>query len=138
MNADYNVAVHALVLMAHRGTGLSSDELARNICTNAARVRKVMAPLRAAGIVGSREGRDGGYHLARPARQITLAQVAQALDVRFISCEWSSGDTDMDCVIASGMAGAMDEVYDELNMLCRQRLDGRTIAELEQKVAKTV
>lgn len=138
MNGDYNAAVHALVLLAHCKTPLASDELASNICTNAARVRKIMAPLRRAGLVKAREGREGGYRLAQSADLITLAQVAQALGVRFVSCSWSSGDTDMECVVASGMADAMDEIYDELDALCKKRLKSTTIADVERQIASTV
>lgn len=131
MTGDFNVAVHALVLLAHRGTPLPSDALAQSICTNPARVRKVMARLCAAGLVKAREGRDGGYHLERPAQDVSLADVARALDTRFVSCSWSSGDVDMNCVVASGMASTMEQVYDELDALCLERLENKTIAQLE-------
>ena len=56
MKSDFSVAVHALVYLSVKGCTLSSDALADNICTNAARVRKVMARLKKAGLVGAREG----------------------------------------------------------------------------------
>ena len=43
MNSDFCVAVHGMVYLYHKKCQLSSDELADNICTNPARVRKVMA-----------------------------------------------------------------------------------------------
>ena len=51
MNSDFIVAVHALVYLNHKADIVSSEALAKNICTNAARVRKVMAPLKRAGFV---------------------------------------------------------------------------------------
>ena len=42
MTSDYCVAVHALVYLNHKAKVLSSEELAENICTNPARVRKVI------------------------------------------------------------------------------------------------
>ena len=56
MNSDFIVAVHALVYLNHKADIVSSEALAKNICTNAARVRKVMAPLKRAGFVTTREG----------------------------------------------------------------------------------
>lgn len=44
MTSEFNVAVHALVYLSHRGGTLSSEELAQNICTNAARVPKRCSP----------------------------------------------------------------------------------------------
>ena len=44
MTSEFAIAVHALVFLNHKGETLSSDALADNVCTNPARVRKVMAP----------------------------------------------------------------------------------------------
>ena len=54
MNGLFCVAVHALIYLDKRGCLLSSEELAANICTNPARVRKVMAKLKKAGLVTTR------------------------------------------------------------------------------------
>ena len=48
MTAEFTVAVHALVYLHHRGGWLSSEELAQNVCTNPARIRKIMAKLKKA------------------------------------------------------------------------------------------
>ena len=34
--------------------------------------------------------------------------VADALETRFVSTSWKSGNPDMDCLVASGMAGLLD------------------------------
>ena len=46
MTSEFSVAVHALVFLNHKGTTYSSEGLAENICTNPARIRKVMAKLK--------------------------------------------------------------------------------------------
>lgn len=71
MNSDFIVAVHALVYLNHKADIVSSEALAKNICTNAARVRKVMAPLKRAGFVTTREGNVGGYRFAGDASAST-------------------------------------------------------------------
>lgn len=48
MNSAFCVAVHALICLNRRQEQLSSEELARSICTNPARVRKIMAGLKRA------------------------------------------------------------------------------------------
>jgi Rrf2 family protein len=40
----------------------------------------ILAALRRAGVVNSRRGADGGYWLARPAKEITVADVVRAVD----------------------------------------------------------
>ena len=61
MNSDFSLAVHALVLLHRKGGVQSSEALAQNICTNPVRVRRVLAKLKRAGWVATREGSEGGY-----------------------------------------------------------------------------
>ena len=55
MDSSFNLAIHALVCLSHSGRSLSSEALAENICTNPTRVRRVMAGLKKAGMVETRE-----------------------------------------------------------------------------------
>ena len=113
---------------------LSSEELAENICTNPARVRKVMAKLKKAGFVKTKEGSEGGYLFDQDEDRVTLDQIAQALEIRFVDTAWKSGDTDMKCLVASGMAGLMDEIFDDLNEQCRKRMKEITIGTLDHRI----
>ena len=76
MTSEFSIAAHALVYLYHKDTTLSSEQLAENICTNPARVRKVMAQLKRAGLVATKEGIDGGY-LLRGGGQIRRLLLAQ-------------------------------------------------------------
>lgn len=134
MTSDFCVAVHALVYCNHKARKLSSEELAENICTNPARVRKVMVAMKKAGLIQTKEGIDGGYQFTRDPGEVTLAAVASALNVRFVSTSWRSGDADMDCLIAAGMADLMDSIYTELDSLCKKRLATITIRDLDEKI----
>ena len=134
MTSEYCGAGQALVYLNHKAKVLSSEELAENICTNPARVRKVMAKLKKAGFVKTKEGSEGGYLFDQDADQVTLDQIAQALEIRFVDTAWKSGDTDMKCLVASGMAGLMDEIFDDLNEQCRKRLKEITIGTLDHRI----
>lgn len=134
MNSEFSVAVHTLVFLNHMGTTLSSEELAKNVCTNPARIRKIMAKLKKAGLVDTKEGIDGGYHFILDPAAVTLRQIGEALDMRFVSANWQSGDTDMKCLIASGMAAIMDDIYGQLDELCRTHLDSITIQKIEDHI----
>ena len=61
MTSEFGIAVHAMVFLHHKGDMVSSEVLAENICTNPARVRKVLAQLKRAGLVETHEGAVGGY-----------------------------------------------------------------------------
>ena len=51
MTSEFAIAVHALVFLEHKGIVISSEELAKNVCTNPARIRKVMAKLKRADLI---------------------------------------------------------------------------------------
>lgn len=136
MTSEFNVAVHALTCLNHKNRTMSSEELAENICTNAARVRKVMAMLKKGGLVATKEGIDGGYSIAAPADQITLGQISDATNACFVSASWRSGDIKKECLIASGMGKIMEDIYGDLNQLCKERLCHITVADIDKKIFK--
>jgi len=127
MNGDHSLAVHALVYLDHRATHLPSQILAENICTNAARVRKVMRPLASAGLIATKEGAEGGYALARPAAEITLRAVAEATGTTFVKVNWTPGDVHEDCLVSSSMGAVMNDIYAGLNRTCLEQLEHTTI-----------
>jgi Rrf2 family protein len=136
MTSEFAVAVHGVVYLNQRKTTTSSEELASNVCTNPARIRKVMAKLKKAGIIETKEGLEGGYHLVQDPSSISLKQICDALDVSFVSSSWKSGDENLPCMIASGMSGVMDEMYSELNELCRSRMEQITIKDIQEKLIR--
>lgn len=138
MTSEFTVAVHSLVYLYHHdGQVYSSEALAGNVCTNPARIRKVMAKLKKCGFVETKEGKEGGYCAERDSAKITLCAVAEALSVRFVAVAWKSGNPEMSCLIASGMRDAMDEVCEELNELCYERLGQITIEDIDKKLVNS-
>lgn len=132
MTGEFNIAVHALVYLLHTKKQMTSEALANNICTNAARVRKVLSKLKKFGFIETKEGIDGGYLLPEYASQITLRQVCEALSISFVTVNWKSGDLDKKCLISSGMAGVMDDLYSQMDGICKQYLEGITLAYVEK------
>lgn len=132
MNSTLIVAIHAMVFLHHKGVTVSSEALAENICTHPARVRQVMAKLKKAGLVEACEGGFKGGYAYQKTKQVTLGQIAQALDAKFAETSWRSGDAEMDCQVASGMAGYIDGLYAEINKRCREYLDTITVADVER------
>ncbi len=137
MTSEFAIAVHALVYLNHKGETVSSEALAENICTNPARVRKVMAKLKKAGLVATKEGVDGGYHFIKAPAEVTLRRIDEAVDVRLVSACWKPGDREKACLVASGMGDIMDDIYSDLDELCRRRLGEITIADIDRKIFGT-
>lgn len=134
VTSEFTIAVHALVFLNHKAAVYSSEGLANNVCTNAARIRKVMAKLKKADLVKTKEGVDGGYMFHRDSKDVNLAMIADALQTPFVTVSWKSGNPHLSCLISSGMAGVMDELYGDLDQCCRERLSHITIADLDKKI----
>lgn len=129
------MAVHGMVYLLYTGRTTSSRELAANICTNPARVRKVMAELGRAGLVRAREGRgSSGYSAAPGSGSVTLAQVMDALGGTAVPAAWRTGDLDRNCLISSGVGDLMDGICRDLNALCHARLEQITIGEVSDRI----
>jgi Rrf2 family protein len=77
--ADY--AIRAAVELAVAGDGpTKGDRIAQAQSIPSNFLENILVDLRNAGLVASRRGADGGYWLARPAAEISLADVIRAVD----------------------------------------------------------
>jgi Rrf2 family protein len=77
--ADY--AIRAAVELAAAGEGpIKGDHIAQAQHIPGNFLENILADLRNAGLVSSRRGAEGGYWLARPADEISLADVIRAVD----------------------------------------------------------
>lgn len=134
MTGEFAIAVHALVFLNRRGETVNSETLADNVCTHPARLRGVMAKLKKAGLVDTKEGMEGGYAFRKDPAQVTLRQICDALNVKLVSASWRSGSVDKPCMISSGMADVMDNLYSQMDALGREYLSHITIADIDRQI----
>lgn len=78
--AKVDYGLRALLSLAAAGVPQTAEELAADQELPVRFLGAILADLRRAGLVASQRGADGGYRLARPPAQITLAEVFRALD----------------------------------------------------------
>src|SRR5256885_11179792 len=95
--AEYGVRV--MVELARRGADgkggcVSLTEIAEGDELPLAYLEHLAARLRKAGLVESRRGVRGGYLLARPAAEITMAEVVEALEGSIAPIECISAGAD--------------------------------------------
>src|SRR5467141_3852239 len=102
--AEYGVRV--MVELARRagedragGDPISLAEIAAHDGLPLAYLEHLVARLRKAGLVDSRRGSHGGYLLARPASEITMAEVVEALEgsIAPIECISEASDGSIVC-----------------------------------------
>lgn len=83
-NCRFAFGTHVMsVLALHREGPCSSEALARTVNTNAVVIRRLLLDLKDAGLIETQRGPGGGAILARPASEITLAQIFEATSGEF-------------------------------------------------------
>ncbi|MFD0794397.1 Rrf2 family transcriptional regulator [Mucilaginibacter litoreus] len=75
MNGRFSIAMHIMTLLCADDKLLSSDYMAGSINVNPVLVRKELSNLIKHNLITSRLGKNGGYTLAKPAKDITLASI---------------------------------------------------------------
>jgi Rrf2 family protein len=83
VSAKTDYALRAAVELAaaqHGGAPVKGERLATSQSIPLRFLENILLQLRHAGLVDSRRGAEGGYRLARPAAEITLADVIRAID----------------------------------------------------------
>lgn len=114
MNSEFSIAVHSLVLLAHRSDHMATSEMiASNVCTHPARVRKVMSILKKHGLVSTKEGSGGGYMLSCDPETTHLAHIYRVVSAGSLKPSWCSGDPETGCMIASNVQQVMDGLFQE-------------------------
>src|SRR5665647_3014994 len=77
--ADY--AVRAAVELAAAGDGpVKGEHIATTQGISLKFLENILSELRVAGIVCSRRGAEGGYWLAKPAKEVSVADVMRAVE----------------------------------------------------------
>jgi Rrf2 family protein len=81
LSARSDYALRAAIELAAAGPGhVTADHLARTQAMPSKFLEAILTQLRRAGLVRSQRGPDGGFWLARPAREISLADIIRAID----------------------------------------------------------
>ncbi len=130
--AEYGVRV--MVELARRAGGepIPLAEIAAHDGLPLAYLEHLVARLRKAGLVDSRRGSRGGYLLARPAEQTTMAEVVAALEgsIAPIECISEAADGSIVCTRESGRAGSQAHVCP--TKLLWTRVRGSIVATLRE------
>ena len=89
-------------------------------------LENILLELRRSGIVASQRGAEGGYWLAKPAAEVTVADVIRAVEGPIATVRGSRPED----VEYTGAATALREVWIELRTSMRSVLETTTLADL--------
>jgi Rrf2 family protein len=123
--ADY--AVRAAVELAAAGDEpITAETVAERQDIPVQFLQKIFHEMRRARLVSSQRGRDGGHRLARPADEISVADVLRAVEGPLAAVR----GTPPESVSYNGAAQPLQEVWIALRTNMRTVLEGVTLADL--------
>jgi len=123
--ADY--AIRAAVELAAAGPGpVKGDRIAAAQAIPPNFLENILADLRNAGLIVSKRGAEGGYWLARPADEITLADVIRAVDGPLANVRGLRSEQ----VTYEGSAERLRDVWVAVRASLRAVLEQVTLADL--------
>ncbi|HLL49725.1 MAG TPA: Rrf2 family transcriptional regulator [Thermomicrobiales bacterium] len=126
-------AVHALVLLAKSPGSATSSFLAGSVNIHATCLRKVMAPLARAGLVRACQGREGGYRLARPAAEMSLAEIYEAV-VSEPLLRPNPAAVNPRCPISVAMGPALAAIAADAEARFQEALARRSLADVANQI----
>jgi Rrf2 family protein len=124
---DYALRAAVELAAAHgNGTPVKGERLATTQSIPLRFLENILLQLRHAGIVESRRGAEGGYRLARPASEISLADVIRAIDGPLAGVRDSAPEE----VSYEGAAASLRDVWVALRASMRTVLEATTLADV--------
>ncbi|MGC5051984.1 RrF2 family transcriptional regulator [Micromonospora sp. DT48] len=120
------VAELASVTGAGRGRPVTADQIARAQQIPPKFLESILLQLRRGGVVQAQRGPEGGYWLARPAEEISLAEVIRVIDGPLAHIRGQRPEN----LGYEGAARALQEVWIALRASERQILELVTVADV--------
>jgi Rrf2 family protein len=127
ISAKGDYAIRALaVLAAADGASMTVAELATAQDIPVGFLQGILQRLRHRGIVSSHRGSEGGYQLARPASEITVADVLRAVDGPLAAVRGLPTED----VAYPGVAGPLKDVWLALRASMRRVIEHVSLADI--------
>ena len=131
-NQRFAVSVHILTLLAASDDPLTSEAIAESVDTNPVVIRRTMAGLREHGLVGSRSGVNGGWHLLRAPDKIGLCEIYRGLEQENVLAMHTHPNKK--CRVGAHIRDALSEAFTSAQMEMEKALGNFTVANILEDV----
>jgi Rrf2 family protein len=133
MNGKFQIAIHILTLLDQAGDEfISSEYIAGSININPVLVRKEIRNLRNYGLINSKEGKTGGYSLAKASNKIVLADVYKAVKSH-PALGQAKNLPNPECAVGRQINKHLDDLAIEVDTAIIGKLSRITLADFSQK-----
>ncbi len=132
INSRFAISIHILTLLSME-EGVSSEYIAGSININPVLVRKELSRLHKAGLIETKQGKNGGSFLACSPKKITLADVYKATYEKPLFNQ-SKNKPSTHCPLGCQIGKIMEEVNEEAEAALLKRLSGISIEKFAKQV----
>jgi Rrf2 family protein len=127
VSAKVDYAVRASIALAAAESGpVKGERIAEAQGIPLRFLENILGELKHAGLVASQRGQEGGYWLAKPADEITLAEIIRAVEGPLASVRGARPET----IVYEGDAEPLQRVWIALRANIREVLEAVTLADL--------
>jgi Rrf2 family protein len=126
----FTVAVHILTAIAlQEGKPVPSEMIASSVASHPTVIRRILSMLNKSGITRAQLGKGGGALLARPANDINLLQVHQAVeqDVLFAA---HRNEPSQECMVGRHLSDALHEVVSPAKQAMKDQLAAKSLQQV--------
>ena len=122
-------ALADIALYSENGSAVSGPEIAERQDISQKYLEQILTHLKQAGLIRAQKGLRGGYMLARPADQIRLSEILNALDNSILEETDPAEETD-----GRSLRSAVNNcVWREMNRSITDFAESRTLSDIMQK-----
>lgn len=132
-SSRFAVSVHVLTTLSLSPDPVPSNLLAKSASTGAVVIRQLLGRLRAAEMVACRLGKGGGAYLARPAEEITLLEVFDAVETPGLFCTHRCAPSSK-CFVGRNVLEALGRVTARAEAAMRAELAKTTIRDMANQI----
>ncbi|NMM50940.1 RrF2 family transcriptional regulator [Paenibacillus aquistagni] len=129
----FSLALQALVILGKQSGNCPSSDIAKYLDSEPTVLRRILAALAKEQMIEAKEGRVGGYRLAKDAEDITLADVYAVLHLHDARCS-SMLEATGDHAFGEQMKAAMKDVLEDIDQSLMKVLNAYSIADLMGKI----
>ena len=136
-NTQFSIAIHIMAVLGYgANVDLTSSDIAAgsiNACPSF--VRRILSKLSKAGLVRTSRGKSGTCLLARPARDISLLDIYEAVDAPKVF-EVHTYPTQELCPVSSGFKSMMERMLDKSQLSFESNLSRTSLADIIEDLKK--
>lgn len=126
------MAVHIMTALAYLAEKASSEVLAQTVNTNPVVVRRILGDLNRAGLIHAERGKNGGFTLARPPKQISLLDIYRAVMDEQELMSLHENPENRKCPVSCKVRGTLAAHLQKAQSVYERELEKVMLADIEQ------